>query len=103
MTTDEGVHTNQNGSSYPGFWHTRRIEGILQGEDIKWLIHCRREDTSVLMLEQSITQKNWLIRAGVCTTTETSRDTVHAETGVYFVDNNLATLRNFILHRKRIV
>ena len=54
----------------------------------------------MLMLEQGIAQKDWLICAGVCASTETSGDTVHAKTSVDFVDDYFATLRHFVLHRR---
>ena len=92
MTSNERVHPDKNGASNPGFGHTCRVEWILQGKNIKGLFSRRREDSSVLMLEQRVAQQDGLVCTSICTSPKAGRDTVDAQTGVNFIDDYLTAL-----------
>jgi len=49
------------------------------------------------MLQQGIAEEDRLVGAGVCASTEASRDAIHAQAGVDLVCNNFAALRNLVL------
>lgn len=65
VSADERVHTDEDGTAHPCFWHAGRLEWVSQRQSRERRISLGWQHSSLLVLEESMTEGQWVVGTGV--------------------------------------